>query len=145
MGLKGVLLEDHIPLSNYELAIAGIVPIIFTSVGAIELELDTVDLPDRTKASGGRTKPGEIEVKVPLHHVVEIAAMDTWLEEGQDPVLPTYKKVGTLSGLSLSGLITQTFTMIGLFNRKKMTPEFVMENDGELSENTYSLSWDDIL
>lgn len=143
--MKGVILPDHIPLSKYRFNVAGLPEILFTSFGAMEQELDTADLPDRTKASGGRTKAGETEVKLPMHHQVQVAAMESWFAEGSDDVDPSYKKVGTLSGISLSGLIRQTFTVFGCFLNKRTTPEFSLDNEGELAEMAYNMCWDDIL
>lgn len=143
--MKHVLLPDHIPTNKYVLAFAGVNPITFTSVGALEEEIDKVDLPDRTSASGGRTKPIEFDVKVPAHHGVEVAAMENWLAEGQDPVSPGYKKTGTLSMISLSGALSFVGTLVGVWNFKRGTPELEMNSDGDLSEITYSLCTDQFL
>jgi hypothetical protein len=119
MGLKFVIEPDHIPVNNYRLLIVGLTPITFTSIGSLERELDWTELPDRTQASTGRTKPGETEVKVPMHHTVQINAMEQWYQEGQDPISPTYKKTGTLTAYSGTTLINKTFTLIGVFNCKE--------------------------
>jgi len=113
--MKHVLQADHMPVNKYELAVAGIPTITFTSVGALERELDKIDLPDRTSASGGRSKPIEFDVKVPLHHLEEIAAMDNWVSEGEDPVTPGYRKTGALSFVSLSGLKRYMTTLYNLW------------------------------
>lgn len=143
--MKHVLLPDHIPTNKYVFTVAGLPPITFTSVGALEEEIDKIDLPDRTAASGGRTKPVEFDVKVPSHHAVEIAAMEAWYEEGQDPVSPTYKKVGTLAMISLTGAQQYVATLIGIWNYKRGTPELEMNSDGELTEITYSLCTDQVI
>ena len=137
--MKHVLLPDHMPVNKYELAVAGIPTITFTTVGALEEELDKIDLPDRTAASGGRAKPVEFDVKVPMHHVEEIAAMEAWYEEGQDPVSPGYQKTGALSNLSLSGLSRFMTTLYKLWVFKRATPELDMNNDGDMAEKTYTM------
>ena len=144
MGMKFVIQPDHIPVNNYRLVINGLQPITFVSIGALEKELDTVELPDRTTASTGRTKPGETEVKVPAHHTIEIAQMDSWFQEGQDPISPTYKKVGTLTLISGTRLINKVITMIGSYMFKGGTPDLEMTDDGEMAVMTYSLKWDDL-
>lgn len=143
--MKHVLQPDHIPTNKYVLSVAGLPPITFTSIGALEEEIDKVDLPDRTAASGGRTKPVEFDVKVPAHHEVEVAAMETWYEEGQDPVAPSYKKTATLNMISISGAVQYVVTLIGCYCFKRATPELEMNSDGEMVEITYSLCTDQIL
>jgi len=143
--MKFAIQPDHIPVNKYALLVAGLPPITLTSIGSFNEELDTVDLPDRTKATGGRTKPGDTELKLPMHHVVEAAAMDLWYSEGQDPVSPIYKKVATLNCLSNTGIIIRTFTIIGLFLNSRQTPDLEMGNDGDMAELTYGACWDDVL
>jgi hypothetical protein len=142
---KFAIQEDHIRANKYIFSVSGLPPITFTSVGSLANELDVVDLPDRTQASGGRTKAGECEVKVPSHHVVEVAACDSWVDEAKDPVSPTYKKVGTMTFQSGTGLKVRTKTLIGCFLSKGELPEAEMNNEGEMVEDTYTLKWDDLL
>lgn len=144
--MKHVLLPDHIPTNKYALAVAQLgADITFTSVGALEREIDKVELPDRTAASGGRTKPIEFEVKVPAHHLDEIAIMDKWIEDGQDPVDPNYKRTGTLSMISISGLGRYVGTLVGLWAQKDATPELEMNSEGDMAEKTYTMCCDDFL
>ena len=132
------------PVSKYRLQPIGLPPILFTMVGALEQEMDTVELPDRTKASGGRDKPGDTDLKVPMHHTVEVAAMDGWWDEGKDPVTLTYKKPCTMAYISLSGLVVQVYTLTGCWLNKRATPDAELENEGDLAEMTYGMCWDDI-
>ena len=142
--MKGVLAPDHIPKNKYTLRVLGLPPITFTAVGGLEEELETVDLPDRTRASGGNTKPIEFTVRVPTHHVVERIAMENWYQEGKDPVLPTYKKVGTLTKRSLSNIAFVSYIITGLFISDRKTQDLEMENEGELDEIEYTLSGDNV-
>lgn len=142
MGQKFVVQEDHIPVNNYTLTINGLPPITFTSVGALEQEIEWVELPDKTQASTGRSKPGEVEVKIPAHHSIEVAAMETWSIEGQDPITPGYKKSGNLSFYSGTLLRVLNVTIIGAFICKGATPEGEMANEGEMAELTYTMKWD---
>lgn len=144
MGQKFVILPDPIQVSNYRLQVVGLPPLTPTSIGGLERELDSADLPDNTTVSGGRTKAGEFEMKIPLHHAVEVAAMRTWFAEGQDPITPTYKKVGTLTIESGSKLNLMTVTIVGLRPTKLALPDLEMKNEGEMAELTCSMKYDDL-
>ena len=144
MGQKFVILPDPIQVSNYSLRVVGLPELTPTSVGALELELDESELPDRTQVSGGRTKPGEFEMKIPLHHAVEIVAMKSWFKEGQDPQTTTYKKVGSLLLESGTRLNKYPVTIIGLWCKKKSIPDLEMNNDGEMAEATFTMKYDDL-
>lgn len=145
MGLKFVIQPDHLPVNNFVLTVVGLPPITFTKVGGLSLELESVDLPDKTQASTGRTKAGETEVEVPSHHLAEIAAMDAWYREGRDPVSPTYKKVATLTNYSGTTLIQKIITLIGVFVSKSGSPDMDMDDDGKMSVMKYTLKWDDLI
>jgi len=145
MGQKFVILPDPIQVSNYSLQVVGLPKLTPTSIGALEQELDKVDLPDRTTVSGGRTKAGEFEMKIPLHHTQEIAAMKTWFAEAQDPQSPTYKKTGTLIVESGSKINRSVITLIGLWVSKKAIPDLEMNNDGDMAEATFTMAYDDLL
>jgi len=143
--MKGVILPDHIPLNKYELRIRDLPPITFIEVAGLEEELENVDLPDRTAASGGNTKPIEFTATMPLHHRLEEAAMEQWFQESQDPVSPTYKKTGTLILSSLSGMNRKTMILVGLFPCKRKTGNLDMANEGELHKIEWTFKTDDVL
>jgi hypothetical protein len=129
--MKGKVQADHMPVNKYSLFIVGMPPIMFTKVSGIEEELQTVDLPDRTSASGGHTAPVEFTAESMMHHSVERYALELWYKEGQDPVSPLYKKVGTLIHHSLTGDKLATYTLIGCFVKKRKLPDLEMANEGE--------------
>lgn len=143
--MKGAIQPNHIPLNNFKLLVVGLPGLTPTKISGIEEELETVDLPDRTKASGGNTKPGEFTMMLPMHHSVEQAAMEVWFSESQDPVTPTYKKPGTLIHNALDGTPLRSFTLVGLFPRKRKLPDLEMKNEGEMAEVEWTFSFDDIL
>ena len=143
--MKGVLQPDHIPQNKYALFVQGLPPIIFTAVSGLEEELDKVSLPDRTFASGGRTKEFEFTVKQPTHHTAERMAMEAWYEEGKDPVALTYKKPGTLVKQSLSGTNIVMYILQGLFVCKRNTNDLEMNNDGELDEIEWTIACDSVI
>lgn len=143
--MKGVLNSDHIPVNNYQLLILGMPPLTFTEISGIEEELEVAELPDRTVASGGNTKPVEFTGKIPMHHMAEQAAMELWFAQCQDPVLPGYKKPATLVHKSITGNVLRTYSMIGLFPTKRALPDLEMGNEGEMAGVTWSFRADDIL
>jgi hypothetical protein len=146
MGIKGTILKNRIQNNKYQLtAQPGLIPITFTGVSGIEEELDTTELPDRTVASGGRTKPVEFEVRQPLHHKAEVAAMEAWFKEGQDPQAPTYQKVGTLIMFNESGAPASKFTLIDLFVYKRTMPDLELESDGDMAEVVWGMKANQVL
>ena len=143
--MKQVIQPDHIPLNKFELIVPGLPSFVFTSLSGLEEELDKVDLPDRSVATGGRTKPVEFECMHPMHHDVEDLALEAWFQEGQDPISPSYKKAATLTVTSLSGALSRAFTFPDLFIWKRQIPDFEMDNDGELAQKTWSFAASDVL
>jgi hypothetical protein len=145
MSIKGAIDADHIPLNKYKLVVVGLPEITFTKVSGMEVELEAVDLPDRTRASGGQTKAVEFTATVPLHHVTEMAAMELWFTQSQDPVAPGYKKAATLQRTSVSGAIIAQRSLVGVFPTKRKDPDNEMANEGELAEVEWTLSVDEVI
>jgi len=145
MSLKNVIKPDHAAMNQYELAILGLPKIVFTKVSGLEDETDGVDLPDRTHASGGQSKPFEITAEMPTHHDAEMAALELWLQEGRDPVTPTYKKSGVMIYKKISGEIAKTYSLLGMWCKKQKTPEVEMANEGEQAFTEWTFSIDEKL
>jgi len=140
--MKGSIL----PGNKFEVLFVGLPPLTVTNASGLEEELTVVDLPDNTKASGGKTGPSEFTVTLPAHHTVEIAAMEAWWRECQDPVTPTYKKAGSL--LMRSGALigpTRTFNLLGVFIMKRKLPDLEMKNDGDMATYEWSLCIDELI
>jgi hypothetical protein len=142
--IKGVIEPEHIAVNKYELAVIGLPPLTPTSIGGLEQELETVTLPDRTVASGGNTKALETTIAIPAHHRVEIAAMEKWCIDGEDPVAPDYKKAATLIMKRISIKDGLAFSLTGVFAKKKKTPDLEMSNEGDMAVIEYTLSIDSI-
>ena len=142
MPLKGRIDPDHIPLNKYKLLVLGIGEITATNVSGLETEVAAIDLPDRTKASGGQISATEFTVTVPMHHSAEIALMDLWFNEGQDPIAVTYKKPGTLQHLSGTGDIQRIYALTGMWVQKSKLPDLAYDDDGWMAEVEYTLCAD---
>jgi hypothetical protein len=143
--MKGAIQADHMPVNKYELLMLGMPPLTPTEISGIEDELQTTELPDRTRASGGNRGPTEFTMMLPMHHLVEQAAMEVWFRSSQDPVLPTYKIVGTLIHKSISGETLRTYSLVGAFPSKRVLPDLEMANEGEMAAVEWTISVDDIL
>lgn len=143
--MKGTILPQHIPLNLYELVVLGLPRLTPVEVSAIEEVLQVVDLPDRTKASGGQTECGEFTITIPSHHAVEQAAMEAWFAESRGRVSPTYKKPITLIQKPINeGGIPRAYQLLGCFPSKRGLPELSMTNEGEMSVVTWTVSYDDV-
>lgn len=143
--MKGIIQADHIPLNQFQLVVLGLGSFTFISITGLEEELNVVDLPDRTVASGGRTNPLEFVVALPLHHKTEQLQMELWFRESQDPVLPTYKKPATLILPSISRQLIQSYALSNVFPSKRGTPDFELDNDGEMAANEWTMRADSML
>jgi len=145
MVLKGSVLPDHIPVNNYEMIVVGLPRIFFVTVSGIEEELQVVNLPDRTQASGGNTLPVEFTASNMMHHSVERAALEIWFKQGQDPVDPLYKKAAMLIHKTLSGSPNGRFALTSIFISKRKLPDLDKNNDGEPAMIEWTFKADDIL
>lgn len=143
--MKMVLLPDHIPVNNYELIVPGAPPLIgIVSIDGLEKELETVDLPDRTTASGGNTKAIEFVMMHAKHHTAEDLFLHAWFEESK-LAIPTYKKDGTLLVSSISGLNVRSFNLLRLYPSKEKTADLAMENEGEMHMTEWTMKCDDMI
>jgi len=133
MAIKGTMKPDHIPVNKYKLSLTGMIPIIFTKISGIEEETATVELPDKSIRSGGRSGPIEFDVEMPAHHVSEKMAMEGWLQEGKDPVSPFAYKTGTLQMYSQTGAQTVVYMLEEAICTKRSLPELDLSNDGEMA------------
>jgi hypothetical protein len=139
--LKGQIKGDHAPLNKFKLLVVGLPEITCVTVSEIPEELNVVDMPDRTVRSGGQTAPVELEIAVPAHHLVEIAALEFWYRQGQDPIDPGYKKVATLIIYTGTG-IPLTHELLNVFIAGRTIPALDMLNEGEMAMKTYTLRAD---
>lgn len=143
--MKGKIQPNHVSKNNFELQVVGLPPITFIEVGDIEETIDMVDLPDRTRASGGTKQAGDFTASVPSHHDVEVAAMEAWYKEGQDPVSPTYKKSGVLIKKGIDGTVIRSYSFVGLWVQTRSMSAVALENEGEMDAIEFTLNFDDII
>ena len=145
MTLKGLILPGHIPVNKFQLIFPGIPPLTVTKLGGLEEELEVVEQPDRTVHSNGQTKATELSLELCMHHVVEQAAMELWYAASKDPVLPGYKRDGTLIHLSVAAVgLPVVFAVIGVFPKMRKTPEMDMSNESDAAIVEWTLSVDDV-
>lgn len=144
MSLKGTIKPDHYPKNKYTLTVPGLPPLTILSIGDLEQEVSSAELPDRTRVSGGQRGMLETDVTTPAHHQVEQAAWEVWFKEGQDPVSPTYKKTCTLTQPSISGGKTRVVMLSGVWVMKRSEAGREMNDDGDQVTITYGLSIDDV-
>ncbi len=142
--MKGEIQPNHIAVNKYELLVLGAPTLVFTEISGMDSETPTVDLPDRTTASGGEELPGEFTAMMPMHHTVQILFMDLWLQEGRDPVSPFYKKVATMLWKSIDNQVAKTYQALGLFVSKRSTPDAEKGNDGDLALVEYTFKYDSL-
>lgn len=144
MVLKGAVQENHIPVNNYEFLVEGLaVPILFTSIGSLEEELETADMPDRTVVSGGNVKAIESDFEMFEHHTAQLAAMRDWYAQAKAGT-PGYKKVGTLIKRHIDGTVATTRACSGVFPKKEVSSDLELANAGEPAMVKFTLSIDKI-
>ena len=142
-GIKGKIQDNHIPLNKFELIVAGLPQITLVTTDDIEETLGVIEMPDRTKRSGGQTSPVEFTGKIPMHHDVQVAALELWYKEGQDPVQPGYRKAGSMMFSRLNG-DPRPFELISLWISGRTIPGGDMANDGEPAMLTYKFQADEV-
>lgn len=133
MGIKQTLQPDHIPVNKYLLQIVGMPDITFTKVSGIEYQLDVAELPDRTTSPGGNAQSTNFTAEAPLHHESEHAAMEVWFQECQDPISPGAKKQATLMMFSGTGIIIQSYSLVGMWPSKRKLPDLDFEDEGKMA------------
>jgi hypothetical protein len=102
-------------------------------------------LPDRTQASGGEETVNSFTATLPSHHTTDVNLLDAWLQEGRDPVLPTYKKAATLIEKNIHGDAKLSHAFTGLFISQKQLSAKELGNDGEMATITYTFNYDSVV
>jgi len=142
--MKGVIQENHVAVNKYNLIVVGMPPLTPVKVSGLDEVLETVELPDRTRASGGNTKATEFTMEIPSHHAIEVQAMETWFQQGKDPVQPGYKKAAVLIMKRIGAGVPRQFQLIGVFTSGRKNSDLEMKNEGDMAVDTWKMSVDDI-
>jgi hypothetical protein len=142
-GMKGYIKENHIPLNKFELLVLGLPKLTLVSTDDIDEELEVVDMPDRTSRSGGQTKSVSFTGKIPMHHDVEVAALELWYKQGQDPVQAGYLKAGSMVWYRNDGT-PRTFELLNIFVCGRTIPGGDMSNAGEAAMLTFKFRADEV-
>jgi len=143
MTLKGKIKDNHIPLNKFELLVAGLPQITLITTDDIEESINVIEMPDRTKRSGGQTSAVEFTGTIPMHHDVEVAALEAWYKQGQDPVQEGYLKAGSMMWYRNDGS-PRPFELINLWVSGRTIPGGDMENDGEPAMLTFTFQADEV-
>jgi hypothetical protein len=140
--MKGEIQPGHVGQNRFELLVLGAPKLVFVEMSEIESETPWVVLPDRTQASGGEEEPGEFTVQHPMHHKIERAFMEAWLQEGRDPVSPGYKKVATAIWYDIHGNVAGAWALTGLGVSKRSLPSGEKANEGEMATVEWTFKFD---
>lgn len=145
MTIKNVIPENRIPVNKYALIVQpGVGEITLVSIGGLEEELDAPELPDRTVRSGGRAKPGETDIVQPMHITEEVNLMEAWYALCK-LALPGYLKNGVLVQFDEAGRFpVKRWTLPNSWLKKRAHSDSELENDGDMSTITWTLSYDEI-
>ncbi len=148
MTLKGAVQPNHVPLNRYKLTVnedgGTATPLLVFTVSGIEEELETVDLPDRTKAAGGTSKPVEFTITIPVHHTDAMSFMEQWYEAGKENTADGYKRDCLLDYLNVGGDIVKQYEVLSSFPFKFMLPDMELDNEGEIAMVEWTISADSI-
>jgi len=126
-----VIEQNHMPINKYQLLVTGFIPITFTKVSGFDREIDMIDLPDRTRASGGVERAVEFTAELPKHHLLEKAAIEAWY--GMSKNGSNYKYTANLIGYRLNGEVGSTIMFNNLWVQKIKEPDLDMANEGEMA------------
>ena len=143
MTLKGKIQEDHIPLNKFELLVTGLPTLTLITTDDIEEALNVIEMPDGTKRSGGQTDAPEFTGQIPMHHDVQVLALELWYKQGQDPIQEGYLKAGSLVFYRGSGT-PRPFELINLWVSGRTIPGGDMDNDGEPAMLTFTFQADNV-
>jgi len=131
--LKGRIQPNHIPVNKFSWAVIGMPALTIVELSGIEEELEVVDLPDRTVASGGNTKAVEFTIMMPMHHTVEQAAMEQWFADCTAQKVG-HRKSGALAHQAVNDAAPgRTWTTLDCILSKRKLPDLAMTNEGELA------------
>jgi hypothetical protein len=143
MALKGIIPKDIIAANKFTLA-ADNDEILITAITGAEETIETVELPDKTSASAGRTEMSEVTIKIPAHVDESVNFMNIWFQACKDPVQPGAYKTCVVTAESSSGGTVRTYTYVGVFLKGRKTPDHALEDGATMTEIEYTASIDEV-
>jgi hypothetical protein len=144
MGMKGDIQPDHILTNRATLNVGGIFTFVPSETGELSDEIKMVDLPDDTRATGGRKKATEMTFKIPSHHTVDMLAVEAWRIAGVGIVLPGYKRMVVLTIESATGGNKLVRILFGCWISKRVDPATQMGGDGNMAETEFTMQIDEV-
>jgi hypothetical protein len=146
MPVKGTIGTDHLPRNKFRLNVVGVgIPLTVQKFGESEQEIEVATLSDRVVVSGGNTTAFEVDVETPTHHYAEQAAWQAWYNDSKGDTALNYKKPAVLTLISSSGIVKSSWVLKGVFPRKRKISDFDMDNEGEDTRTTWTLSIDEMV
>jgi len=142
--VKGALEQNPAQKHRYKMLVVGLNPAELnpTSIDGIEATTGVAELPDRTRISDGVIKAGSFTIKMPVHHVVEMAALKTWYKDTRAKAPSEYKKTVTILHLNGARAIVRTTKLGGVWPEGYSESSLEMGNEGEMGETEWTLSFD---
>lgn len=138
-----ILPEEH-KLGHFLFVIPGITNLTITEFEDLGDKIRTAIMPDQTRRTSGTTEGGESNLKIPQHHAVEVAAMDTYLELCRVGA-PLYKRDWTVTYFSTTGISQKGYMLVGGMLTGRMLPGGKIDDEGNPALVQYSFSWDEIV
>lgn len=140
--MKGEVLPDPAVINKFLFEVVGLPPFYARKAGPFTKELGKADAPDTTVHSSGRAMPGELTLETPMHHDIELVALDAWFLTCEYGV-PSYKRAAVVTIMAANNIPRRVFMLTGLWITKKEVPELDRTSD-DLAFVTWTCSYDDM-
>jgi hypothetical protein len=143
MVAKGAVAANHIPVNNFQMLV-GEKNLFFVSLTMPELETETIDLPDRTQASGGNVLPSEAVGSIMGHHSGDVSYLETWRKQGIGNVPTTYKRTVTVTESGIDGKTARKQTWSGVRIKKVKKTDKDLADPGAPAMYEYTFGIDSV-
>lgn len=142
--MKGTVQAGAAVTNKFRLVVPGLPNTYWTRFGELTAELVTTEMADGTIQSTGRIKPGEVDADQYMHHVDERVGLEAWLVQCATGA-PGHKRAGELYFHGADGNPVAAYTLVGLLNKGRKTPELNRAQDGEGVQITWMFTFDDVI
>jgi len=142
--VKGALEQNPAQKHRYKMLVVGLNPAELhpTSISGIEAMTGVAELPDRTRISDGVIKAGSFTIKIPGHHKIELASLNSWLGDVKTKAPSDYKKDATIIAYDGGRNAVRVITLSNVWPEGYSESDFEMGNEGEMSEIEWTMSFD---